>query len=96
MKKLFIFIFMILFVVGCTNKKDLMKEYGTDYYKKYMTGVTGLTEARIKLEDLEKMNKVEGKEVYDLSSFKRCDKDSYISLKLENKKIVSYEFNLIC
>lgn len=96
MKKIGILMFITLFISGCVNRKELMEKYGVDYYNKYMLGVTGLTEARIKLEDLENVNKQEKKNIYDLSSFKNCDKDSYISLKLKEKKIESYEVNLDC
>lgn len=87
----------LIFVSGCANKREeLMKEYAESYYNTYMSGVTGLTEARITIENLENINKIENTEKYDLSSFEKCKKDSYVSLILKDKKIESYEFHLNC
>ena len=73
-----------------------MKSYATSYYEDYMMQVTGLTEARISIENLENVNKNEGTQKYDLSSLEKCKKTSYVSLILKDKKIESYEYHLNC
>lgn len=100
MKKVVICTLSLLFLLtGCggnSKEEELMKNYGKSYYEEYMKKVEGLTEAHISISNLENVNKTEGTEKYDLSSLKKCKKDSYVALVLEGHKISKYEFYLDC
>ncbi len=99
MKKGIIFLGCLFLLAGCESSNEkLMKEYATDYYNTYMKNVTGLSEARITLENLKNVNKQEGKEKYDLKKLEKCSDESYVSLILVEGKneIDTIETHLEC
>ncbi len=98
MKKAIIVLLVILLipVVGCGKKgfskeEKIMKEYATDYYEKYMSLIK-LESYDIDISMLEQTNQLKETN-YDLDKLKKCQKDSYVTIKVE-KEEKKYEFHL--
>lgn len=94
------FIVLLLSGCGCTshNKESIMKEYGTDYYKKFMKDYAeGNDAVEITIEMLEEANKREVAS-YDLSKLKGCTSSSKVifTLKKNATDIQKTEYKLNC
>ena len=91
---------IVLFnVTGCDKQekqKELLKEYGTDYYNTYMSEVKGLDIAEVTLGMLKDLNDKD-LENYDLTDLEDCEDETSVKMTLdENNKITKYEYNLKC
>lgn len=104
MKKGFIIIsclaVFLLSGCGCTsnNKESIMKDYGNDYYKKFMKDYAeGNDAVEITIEMLEEANK-RGNTSYDLSKLKGCTSSSKVifTLKKNSTDIQKTEYKLNC
>jgi len=103
MKKIILFLGVILLVCGCgkVDENELeakFQELGNDYFSNYMIGsAQELDIALITLSDLKDANEIMDTE-YDLSLFKNCDDDSNIKIYLKSgtTQIEKYEFELKC
>ena len=96
MKKLkYMIIIICLFgLVGCTNKKDIMKDYATDYYNKYMQDIV-FDKYVITIQMLRDANKKAGAN-YNLDELKTCSDDSKVTLTVHNEVITKYKYELNC
>lgn len=101
MKKIILFLGVILLLCGCGKKdinklEDKLQDLGNDYYSKYMIG-SNLDVALISIKDLKDANELVG-ENYDLSMFKGCSDESNIKIYLKSgtTQIEKYEFELNC
>lgn len=85
---------------GCTshNEEAIMKEYGTDYYKKFMKDYAeGNDVVEVSIEMLEHSNERENTS-YDLSKLKECKSSSKVifTLKKNSSDIQSTDYKLNC
>lgn len=86
----------LLILVGCGNKdkyQDIMKEYATDYYEKYMKDIT-MNEYVITLDMLENANEKVNSN-YDLSKLDKCEDTSSVTITLSNDEY-KYSYDLKC
>lgn len=105
MKKLTVVLLVIsIFLLsGCNNTekkekkfKDLMIEYGTDYYERF--GVKQMDIFYVTIEDLKKTND-KGLTDYDLNQLKDCENDTKVIFTIDknnNGEILETEFELNC
>ena len=96
MKKIIILIIPVLFLIGCSNKKEaLFSKYAKEYYESYMKMVDNVDYAIVTLDDLYNASTEAD---YDLSSLKKCDKSSKITFSIEKstKLIKNEKIELKC
>lgn len=103
MKKILMFLILIILFTGCGKKNEnklevKFQELGNDYFANYMIGsAQNLDIATISIYDLKQANEIIDAG-YDLSLFKNCDDSSMIKIYLKEgtTQIEKYEFELNC
>ncbi len=97
MKKSIVLLIIVLFVVSGCNKiakyEKIMRDYGKDYYEKYMIKNDDIDEYIVSIEMLEAVN---NDSKYDLTKLDKCKKTSSISIVVSNGEIKEYKFSLNC
>lgn len=101
-KRVLISLFCVLLLSGCgctaNSKEAVMKEYATDYYKKFMKDyIEGADVAEVNIEMLENANKSK-KTSYDLKKLEGCTSSSKVifTLKSNSNDIKSTDYKLNC
>lgn len=101
-KKIVLGCLCVLLVSGCgctsTSKESVMKNYATDYYKKFMKDYAeGNDVVEVSIEMLENANK-NGNTSYDLKKLEGCKSSSKVifTLKKNSSSIKNTEYKLNC
>ena len=98
MKKLFILLVICLTILtGCTSKEDQENEFvvaAKKYYENNMSGLIGVNEVDVKLEDI--LNDIDKGGIYNIPSISKCSSNSVVTFTLEDDKISSEKVVLDC
>lgn len=86
-------LFTIIILVGCSNEEEVkttLKSGADNYYNKYILNkIDNLDKLELTLSDL----KEEG---LNEKSLEKCKSDTKVTIFIENKEIVDYEYYINC
>lgn len=83
------------FYISDADREEALINAGKEYYEEYMSNVTGLNEALVTVEMLQKVVETNDAD-YDLSLLEKCENDTKVSFTLVDGEITDETVELNC